>query len=94
MRALGVGAVVLPLAGAAGCAMPLAMARIGATRPRLVALMWALNGWASVLAASSIVLVARLGGYTLALAVVVAIHALAALLARRLPPPTTGAAPG
>lgn len=80
VRAVLVGAALLPLAVVAGMAMPLALRAVGQKRPSLAALMWAVNGWASVLAATGAVLVARFAGYRAAMLVALGAYLLAAIL--------------
>ena len=84
-RAALVGTVLLPLAAVMGMAMPLALRAVGEARPSLGALMWALNGWASVLAATLAVMIARFAGYPVSLAVALALYALGAVIVWRMP---------
>lgn len=78
--ALSVGA----LGFLAGMPMPGALRLCTARQPRLGPLMWAFNGWASVLAATLAILLARLFGYEASLLVAVGAYLLAALCAWRL----------
>ncbi len=80
--ALSVGALGL----VAGMPMPGALRICTARQPRLGPLMWAFNGWASVLAATLAILLARLFGYQVSLGIAAGAYLLAGICAWRLKP--------
>lgn len=77
-----VAALVGTLGVFAGLPMPAALRLRGGRHPQLTPLLWATNGWASVLAATAAVLLARLTGYTAALGIALAAYLLALVVTR------------
>jgi spermidine synthase len=76
---------IAPLAVAMGHMFPLGLRQVGTAAPALVPWAWAVNGFASVIAAVAAALIAMAVGLARLTLVAVACYALAAVLARRLP---------
>ena len=85
LRVAVAGATIAPLAFAMGHMFPTGLRAVSAARPGLVPWAWAVNGFASVLAATAAPLLAMEIGFTGLTALATACYALAALLAPRLP---------
>ncbi len=79
---------IAPLAYLMGFPMPLALQRLEAAAPAAIPWAWAVNGFASVLAAPLAIATGMTIGYTAAALAAIALYAAAAFVQQRLPPRT------
>ncbi|MDX1711559.1 MAG: SAM-dependent methyltransferase, partial [Rhodovibrionaceae bacterium] len=87
-------ALQAPIAFAMGMPLPLGIARISEGASELVPLAWGVNGCASVVSTVLAALIAIHAGFTVVVAIALALYLLAALAYRRLPAGDEGIAQG
>jgi len=86
VRMVCAGVSLGPLSFAMGTCFPYAMRLITPRNPDLVPWAWAINGWTSVAGGTLTVLITRMSGYSLAMAVALGAYAIAFFLVPYLIP--------